>query len=82
MHKSWRFGIAVKSIDRISSSIDQNFPDVDRLNLCGAGISETLANSINTILFSFLEEEPRRRPLRSALGADFTYLRVFGSILT
>jgi hypothetical protein len=30
VHKSWRFGIAVKSIDRISSSIDRNFPDVDR----------------------------------------------------
>jgi hypothetical protein len=72
MHKSWRFGIAVKSIDRISSSIDQNFLDIDQSNLCGVGISETLANSINTILFSFLEGEPRRRPLRSALGADFT----------
>jgi hypothetical protein len=59
MHKSWRFGIAVKSIDRISSSIDRNFLDIDRSNLCGAGISETLANSINTILFSFLERESR-----------------------
>jgi hypothetical protein len=52
MHKSWRFGIAVKSIDRISSSIDRH-----RSNLCGAGISETLANSINTILFSFVRRE-------------------------
>jgi len=56
MHKSWRFGIAVKSIDRISSSIDRNFLDVDRSNLYGVGILETLANSINIILFSFLEE--------------------------
>jgi hypothetical protein len=39
---------------------------VDRSNFCGAGISETLANSINTILSHFLREEaawerPRRR---------------------
>jgi len=39
---------------------------IDRSNLCGAEISETLANSINTILFSFLGgeaawEHPRRR---------------------
>jgi hypothetical protein len=46
-----------------SRSIDYK---IDRSNLCGAGISETLANFINTILFSFLEgeaawERPRRR---------------------
>jgi hypothetical protein len=59
-----------------SRSIDYK---IDRSNLCRAGISKTLANSINTILFSFLEREaawerPRRRS-HCSLG-------LFGLILT
>jgi hypothetical protein len=54
-------------VDRSNlKSIDRKLPEVDRSNLCGAEILETLANSINTILFSFFREEvawerPRRR---------------------
>jgi len=71
--KSWKFRIGGKSIDRISSRSIENCPkSIDRSNLCGARISETLANSINTILFSVLGEEAEKRLLGSALGAVLT----------
>jgi hypothetical protein len=47
---------------------------IDRSNSWGAGISETLANFINTILLSFFAKE---MPLGSALGAVLTVVYVF-----